>query len=281
MAANPTIPEARLKEIVDAYRLLLTVPQIENYRKTLLPEEVEALDAYIEGLKPVTPPPEIKVTKPPAGTKSFLGNVGSYFDKNPLKPGETTWDRWNSYKKQSTKEDSKRFEAEIKYTEKRLAELGWEDPNALEKLTKEITGEKKPPVPPQKKPLVPPELLITRTPYPKWWKDLIVGGINISGNGTQVVVSGRGARDLYVATIVLVVSGETHIWFRFGGSAGSGSMHFGGGTQPGGIVISMSDSPAPCGKGGFSVSSYGVDPENPPHVGGFAVCFSEAEILPA
>jgi hypothetical protein len=43
----------------------------------------------------------------------------------------------------------------------------------------------------------------------------------------------------------------------------------------------MSDSPAPCGSGGFSVSATGGDPLAFPHVGGFAVCFSEADILPA
>ena len=164
-------------------------------------------------------------------------------------------------------------------------------PEALKKLEGEIGAKAtttlipkpvaKPKVPPQVITRPAPDLLIARTPYPKWWKDLIVGGIDITGNGRQVVVSGRGTRDLFVATIVLVVSGETHISFGFGGSAGSGSMYFGGGIQPGGIVISMSDSPAPCGRGGFSVAASGGDPEDPPHIGGFAVCFSEAEILPA
>jgi len=163
-------------------------------------------------------------------------------------------------------------------------------PEALKKLEGEIGARAtttlipkpvaKPKVPPQVITRPAPDLLIARTPYPKWWKDLVVGGINISGNGRQVVVSGRGTRDLYVATIVLVVSGETNISFGFGGSAGSGSMSFGAADQPRGIVISMSDSPAPCGKGGFSVSATGGDPEDPPHIGGFAVCFSEAEILP-
>ena len=139
----------------------------------------------------------------------------------------------------------------------------------------------KPKVPPQVITRPAPELLITRTPYPKWWNDLIVGGINITGDGTQVVVRGKGGRALYVATIVLVVTGETNVSFGFGGSADSGSMLFGGDVQPGGIVISMSDSPAPCGSGGFSVSATGGDPEYPPHIGGFAVCFSETDTLPA
>ena len=276
MTAKPTIPEARLKEIVDAYRLLLTVPQIENYRKTLLPEEVEALDAYIEGLKPVTPPPEIKVTKPPAGTKSFLGNVGSYFDKNPLKPGETTWDRWNSYKKQSTKEDSKRFEAEIKYTEKRLAELGWEDPNALEKLTEEITGVKKPVVPPQKKPLVAPDLLIARTPYPKWWKDSLNAKINLICPGSATLATLHGNLRLFVSVIVITVTGETAITITFGNAGSSGPIYLGGENQPMGMVIAMGNSPAPCGDGSLSISA--TDPGGVfPSIGGWATCFAMPE----
>lgn len=152
---------------------------------------------------------------------------------------------------------------------------------ALEAETQGLKEVKKPAVPPQKVTRPAPDLLISRTPYPKWWNDLIVGSIDITGNGTQVVVGGKGGRGLYVATIVLVVSGETNISFGFGGSGASGSMYFGGGVQPGGIVISMSDSPAPCGSGGFSVSATGGDPADPPHIGGFAVCFSEAYILPA
>ena len=164
-------------------------------------------------------------------------------------------------------------------------------PEALKKLEGEIGAKAtttlipkvvpKPKVPPQVTTRPAPDLLISRTPYPKWWKDLIVGSIDITGNGTQVVVGGKGGRDLYVATIVLVVSGETNVSFGFGGSPSSGSMLFGATDQPRGIVISMSDSPAPCGSGGFSVSATGGDPLDPPHVGGFAVCFSEAHILPA
>ena len=163
------------------------------------------------------------------------------------------------------------------FIQRRLALKSWYDTAVLSLAIREKAYEE---ARKTKEKEVPKELLITRTPYPKWWKDLIVGGIDITGNGTQVVVSGRGTRDLFVATIVLVVSGETNISFGFGGSAGSGSMYFGGGTQPGGIVISMSDSPAPCGRGGFSVAASGGDPDDPPHIGGFAVCFSEADIRP-
>lgn len=114
-------------------------------------------------------------------------------------------------------------------------------------------------------------LTITRTPYPKWWKNLQAAPISLSTAGTKVVVPLQSGYLLFIATIVLTVSGETDISFGFGVFGFSGSMDFGGTNEPRGIVIAMGDSPAPCGAGAFSVSSGGVGIA----VGGFVTYYLE------
>lgn len=123
------------------------------------------------------------------------------------------------------------------------------------------------------KPTVKPELIIARTPYPKWWKSLNTAAISLSTAGTQTIVPGRSNFSLYIASIVLIVSDETNITFGFGVFGNSGAMLLGGGTQPGGMVIAMGESPAPCGKGGFTLTSDGVDVT----VGGFITYYLEKE----
>ena len=115
------------------------------------------------------------------------------------------------------------------------------------------------------------DLVITRTPYPKWWKNLQTAKISLTTAGTQIVVPQQSGYFLFVATIVLTVSGETDLSFIFGVFGSSGSMDFGGSNEPRGIVIAMGDSPAPCGQGGFSVSSGGVGIA----VGGFVTYYLE------
>ncbi len=89
--------------------------------------------------------------------------------------------------------------------------------------------------------------------------------------GTQIVVPARSGYSLFVATIVLTVSGETDINFGFGVFGLSGSMNFGGTNEPRGIVIAMGDSPAPCGQGAFSISSGAPSAA----VGGFVTYYLE------
>ena len=105
---------------------------------------------------------------------------------------------------------------------------------------------------------VPKELIITRIGYPKWWKELETAKISLSDAGTQIVVSGRADSLLFIASIVLTVSGETNLKFGFGIFGESGSMDFGGTDEPRGIVIAMGNSPAACGPEGFSVISDGA-----------------------
>lgn len=132
-------------------------------------------------------------------------------------------------------------------------------------LTEQIKGEeaeaialeeaKKPPVPPQVQPAVKPNLIIKRTPYPKWWNDEGIAKISFSSPGSQFIVTARGDYSLYIATIVLTVSGECDITFSFGTAGSSGSMDFGGSDEPRGIVIAMGNSPTPCGSGSFMITA--------------------------
>ena len=123
------------------------------------------------------------------------------------------------------------------------------------------------------KPTVKPELIIARTPYPKWWKTLQTAAISLSDAGTQIVVPASGRFTLFIASIVLTVNGETNVSFGFGIFGASGSMDFGGTDEPRGMVIAMGDSPAPCGKSGFTVTSDGSGVA----VGGFCTYYLETD----
>lgn len=136
---------------------------------------------------------------------------------------------------------------------------------------------KPPPAPPPIKPTVKPELLIARTPYPKWWKDSLNAKIDLTAPGSQILATVAGNLRLFVATIVLTVTGETQITFTFGNAGSSGPIYLGGEGQPMGIVIAMGSSPAPCGSGDLSISA--TDPGGVlPSIGGFATCFAEEVI---
>lgn len=156
-------------------------------------------------------------------------------------------------------------------------------PKEIESLWNAIKGKepkapekpkpKEPEKPKPKEPKVPPELIIERTPYPKWWKDSMAWNINIDGAGTHTVMSQSPGYRKYVSVIVLTVSGETNITFGLGTFGSSGAMNFGGEGQPMGMVIAMGNSPLPCGEGGFTITSTGVGV----HVGGFIVYYYEKE----
>lgn len=108
---------------------------------------------------------------------------------------------------------------------------------------------------PTKQPTVKPELIIKRTQYPKWWNDEGIAKISLTSSGSQLVVHARADYSLYIATIVLTVTGECDITFTFGEAGASGPMHFGGENEPRGIVIAAGNSPTPCGSGTFMVTA--------------------------
>jgi len=126
------------------------------------------------------------------------------------------------------------------------------------------------PAPPQKQPEVKPTLIIARTPYPKWWKDLQTAAIDMDAAGTKIILLPNPNFYLYIATIVLTVSGETNITLAFGVFGNTGAMDFGGDGEPRGIVIAMGNSPTSCGTGSFQITS-----SEAVHVGGFVSYFRE------
>ena len=133
-------------------------------------------------------------------------------------------------------------------------------------ITPEVP-EEKPPV----EPTVKPGLIVARTRYPKWWKELQTAAIDLATAGTQIVVPQSMGFNTFIATIVIVVSGETNITFGFGVFGSSGLMNLGGENEPRGMVMAMGESPAPCGQGSFSVSSTGDEIV----VGGFVSYYQE------
>jgi hypothetical protein len=124
-----------------------------------------------------------------------------------------------------------------------------------------------PPTPP------PTEIVITRIPYPKWWKDLNTAAISLSGSGSQQLIASHPGTRIYLATIVLTVSDETNIRFSFGTTGLSGSMDFGGSGEPKGIVIAMGNSPVACGTGPVVIYSDGPSAA----VGGFVTYYQVEE----
>ena len=150
-------------------------------------------------------------------------------------------------------------------TAKEIADLTKQLKTLKEQLTAAAAAAAKPPVK--------PELIISRTPYPKWWRTLNTAKIELTGAGTQIVVPTPGKFTLFIATIVLTVSDETDVSFGFGVFGSSGALDLGGADEPRGIVVAMGDSPAPCGKGGFTVTSTGSGVA----VGGFVTYYLETE----
>jgi len=128
-----------------------------------------------------------------------------------------------------------------------------------------------PPTPPPKQPTIKPELIIARTPYPKWWKDSRAWNINIDLAGTWTVINKQPGYYNYVSCIFLTVDGEVNITFGMGVFGSSGPIDLGGTNEPRGIVIAMGNSPLPCGEGAFTITSNadGV------HIGGFIVHYYE------
>jgi hypothetical protein len=151
----------------------------------------------------------------------------------------------------------------------------------LEEKTKTKTTEilkpkevKKPIVAPPANPKVEPKLIIERIGYPKWWKDSLNATIDFSAPGSAILATVSGKLRLYVATIIITVTGETVLTITFGTAGSSGPIYLGGENQPMGIVIAMGNSPAPCGRGPLSITA--TDPSDAtPSIGGWATCFAE------
>lgn len=248
MADQPTTTTEKLLEIIQAYAKLTTPSEIESYRRTLLPEEIKTLEAFVEGLKrlsaPLTPAPqpEKKPTPEPKPTPT------------PKVTPPLTQAEWQA--KQKAEQEAK-ARAEATAIKKAV-------PTAI--APAQLTQ----PQPSPKQPTVKPELIIKRTHYPKWWNDEGIEKIALTSPGSQFVITAKSDFMLYIATIVLTVTGECVITFAFGSAGSGGAMNFGGEGQPMGIVIAMGNSPAPCGYGSFMVTATSDDAVT---IGGFVSYF--------
>lgn len=244
MPDQPTTTEQRLREIIDAFSKITDRVQIIVFRNSLTPQELKDLDTYIKGLpKTLKPlPPKAPTDILPDFIKWSVGRIGltpqeliqNYIDTHNL----TNKDLFN--------------------LEEALKKQGLADAAAKAVVEQGISL----------KPLgtIAPELIIKRTPYPKWWNDEGIAKIAFTSPGSQFIVTARTDYSLYIATIVLTVSGEVNITFTFGQAGASGPMDFGGDQEPRGIVIAMGNSPTPCGSGSFMVTG---DSGNSVNVNGY------------
>jgi hypothetical protein len=176
-----------------------------------------------------------------------------------------TWEEyWSQGGKKATPAQA---QAEFKKLQEELKKAQEAEAKTLKEAEKKAAA-------PPKQPTVKPELIIARTPYPKWWKDSLNATIDLTAPGSKVLANVSGNLRLYVATIVLTVTGPVAITFGFGTAGSSGPIYLGGDNQPFGIVIAMGNSPAPCGSGSLTISAADLFATNP-SIGGFATVFVE------
>lgn len=206
----------------------------------------------------------IKITITPETPKQDLLTTGAFLAWVETRAGLTQEALLNEYARTfnlTTEELGKLREAITKPIPTAIPQMAPEIKKPEEEKKKEVAPAKPEEAPqpavkaPPKQPTVKPELIIKRTPYPKWWNDEGIAKIDLTSPGSQFVVTARADYSLYIATIVLTVSGECDIIFAFGQAGSSGTMHFGGENEPRGIVIAAGNSPTPCGSGSFMVTA--------------------------
>lgn len=253
-----TTPQ-RLREIIDLLGKATTFAQQKAVRDTLTADELTDYEAWTQNLPgAVQPAPAIQTT--PQRLRQIIDLLGK----------ATTFAQQKAVRDALTADETEDYEA-------------WTQglPGAIQPATTEgewvsearyIGRIPTLPAPPQVQPTIKPTLIIARTPYPKWWKDLQTAAIDIDTTGTEIIILPNPNFYLYIATIVLTVDGETDITFSFGVFGNSGAMDFGGDGEPKGIVIAMGNSPTSCGTGSFQITSSGAGV----HVGGFVSYYRES-----
>lgn len=131
----------------------------------------------------------------------------------------------------------------------------------------------KPPIPQPAQPTVKPELVIKRTEFPKWWSNLTTAKIDISSQGSQILIPWRSGHFSYLVSMVFVCDGETDLSLRLASTPITGPMSFGGSDEPRGMTINFGEGPIPCGDQILYLFS---DPPTPPvQVSGLAVYYTE------
>ncbi|MBS3920020.1 MAG: hypothetical protein KG012_14170 [Deltaproteobacteria bacterium] len=242
----------------------------------LTKDDILEIESKLQAFKPAPPPPVIFEEPKPGKLTRIVASPFFVETLKPLAPGERSFDRWTKEKAKLSARAAKDFEAEIKYVESRIKELGWDEPEVFQKVREKIEPKKPPPPNPPIQPRVKPELLIERIPYPKWWRDSLNAKIEFQAPGSQTLATVSGKLRLYVSTIALTVNGECWIHITFGNAGESGTFFLGGAGQPMGMVIAMGNSPAPCGQGPLIIRAEGPSSPNP-QIGGFATCFAMPE----
>lgn len=231
------ITPQRLREIIDLLSKATTFAQQKTVRDTLTADDLTDYEAYAQGLPGAVVPAPESTTNADQLRAEIAADIAELQQEGP-----------EELKK--LEEESRAWPSEARY-------IGKIPPT---------------PAPPQKQPTVKPTLIIARTPYPKWWKDLQTAAIDISDAATKIIILPNPNFYLYVASIVLTVDGETDITFGFGVFGNSGAMDFGGDGEPRGIVIAMGNSPTSCGTGSFQITSNGAGI----HVAGFVSYYRES-----
>ena len=222
-------------------------------------------------------PEETPKTYPPADPR--LLTIEYYFEwalTHPTPPGQDPLDEYarifniGPEDLQKLQQRITNFALAAKAKEPEAQKKEEEEKKRKEAAAKPAEPEKPKAAAPPKQPTVKPELVIKRTAYPKWWNDEGIAKISLTSPGSQFVITAKSDFMLYIATIVLTVTGECTITFAFGSAGSGGAMNFGGEGQPMGIVIAMGNSPAPCGYGSFMVTATSNDPVS---IGGFVSYF--------
>jgi len=242
-------------------------------RKKLTGDQVYEIEAYTQGLTPAGWTPEGQLQKEEGMTWAEWGEERRKLTGDQIEDIEAyTQGLEIPSEAPETEVSGERLTAERQTEEERA--MSEADRIAARRSAEGTQAPELPSTPQTTQPTPPaPELIIQRTNYPKWWKDLEVAKISLSDAGTQTVIPGRQGFRTFIASITFFVSDETNIVLTFGMFGLSGSMDFGGENEPRGITANMGDSPAPCGQGGFAITSDGSGTS----VGGFVVYYSEPE----
>lgn len=148
--------------------------------------------------------------------------------------------------------------------------------NALSQVIQILVQANKKKAPVKEKPPEPGEAPPAPGAEPLWWKTEKTAPINLSSAGAQEPIPKRAGYNIFVSTIVVSVSDETDIAFGFGPFGFSGPMHFGGANEPRAMVMTLSEIPAACGPGPFTITSSGATTA----VGGFVVYSEQKQQLP-
>jgi len=253
---------------------IYTFTQWVEERKKLSWDEIMDIEAKAQGLTVIEKPEELRIVPDKPITFSDWVEERKKLSWDEIMDIEA--EAQGLYITDKPKQLTPMAEKELTFADwvEERKKLSWDEIMDIEAEAQGLKLIKPRKPPPPIKPVVKPELLIERIPYPRWWRDSLNAKIDLVAPATQTLASVTGALRLWVATIVITVTGETAITITFGNAGASGPIYLGGENQPMGIVIAMGHSPAPCGDGNLVIAATDPGAVNP-LVGGWATCFAE------